>query len=48
MELVAGEVEAFHRGFSYLDAFAVTARIECAFDLETGLGRRCSDQLDDG
>ena len=48
MVLVAADVEAFHCGFGYLDALAVAAGIECAFDLETGLGRRCSDQLDDG
>jgi hypothetical protein len=48
MELIAGDVEGFHYGFAHLDALAVAARIDCAFDLETGLGRRCSDQLDYG
>jgi hypothetical protein len=48
MELVPGDVESFHCGFRYLDALAVAARIECAFDLETGLGRCCPDQLDHG
>ena len=48
MERIANDVEAFHLGFADLDALAVAARIDCAFDPETGFGRRCSDQLDYG
>jgi hypothetical protein len=44
MELIAGDVEAFHLGFADLDALAVVARVERA----AGLGRRGADQLDDG
>ena len=48
MELIAGDVEAFHCGFADLDALLVAARVECALDLQTGLGRRRADQLDHG
>ena len=48
MELIAGDVEAFHLGFSDLDAFLVAARVECALDFQTRLGRRRADQLDHG
>jgi hypothetical protein len=48
MELVAGHVEAFHCGFADLDAFLVAARVERAFDRQTGLGGRRADQFDHG
>src|SRR5437763_9135276 len=48
MELIAGDVEAFHLGFADLDALLIAARVECALDFQTGLGRRRSDQLDHG
>jgi hypothetical protein len=48
MELIAGHVEAFHRGFADLDALLVGAGVECALDFQTGLGRRRTDQLDHG
>jgi hypothetical protein len=48
MELIAGDVEAFHCGFADLDALLVAARVERAFDLQTGLGGRRPDQLDHG
>jgi hypothetical protein len=47
MELIAGDVEAFHCGFADLDTLLVAARVECAFDLQTGLGRRRADQFDE-
>jgi len=40
MELIAGDVEAFHCGVADLDALLVAARVERAFDLQTGLGGR--------
>jgi hypothetical protein len=46
MELMAGDVEAFHLGFAHLDAFAVRARVEGAFDFETSLGGVGPDQFD--
>src|ERR1700756_3118101 len=48
MESIAGDVEGLHYCFADLDPFAVAARVERAFDLETGPGRRRPDQLDDG
>ena len=48
MELIAGDVEALHLGVADLDALLVGARVERAFDLQAGLGRRCADQLDHG
>ena len=48
MELIAGDVEAVHCGFADLDALLVAARVERAFDLQTGLGGRRPDQLDHG
>ena len=48
MELIAGDVEAFHCGFAYFDAFLVAASVERAFDLQTGLGGRRPDQFDYG
>src|SRR5450755_2747804 len=48
MELIAGDVEAFRWGFADLDALLVAARVECALDLQTGLGSRRADQFDDG
>jgi hypothetical protein len=47
MELIAGDVDAFHCGFANLDTLLVAARVEHAFDLQTGLGGRRPDQLDD-
>jgi hypothetical protein len=43
MELIAGDIEAFHCGFTDFDALLVIARVECAFDFQTGLGRRRPD-----
>src|SRR5258708_38764102 len=48
MERIAGDVDAFHLGFADLDAFLVASCIERALDFQTGLGRRGTDQLDDG
>ena len=48
MELIAGDIEAFHCGVADLDALLVAARVERAFDLQTGLGGRRPDQLDHG
>ena len=48
MELIAGDVEAVHLGFADLDALLIAARVECALDFQTGLGRRRADQLDHG
>ena len=48
MELVAGDVEAFHCGFADLDALLIAAGVERTFDLQTGVGGRCPDQLDHG
>ena len=48
MELIAGDVEAFHLGFADLDALLIAARVECALDGQTGFGRRRADQLDHG
>ena len=48
MELIAGDVEALHRGIGDFDARLVGARVEHAFDLEPGLGGRCADQFDHG
>jgi hypothetical protein len=48
MELIAGNVDAFHCGFADLNALLVAARVERAFDLQTGLGGGRPDQLDHG
>ena len=48
MELITGDVDAFHLGFADLDAFLVAACVECALDFQAGLGRRRADQLDYG
>ena len=48
MELIAGDVEAFHFGFADLDALVVVPRVKRALDLQAGLGRRGADQLDHG
>src|SRR5215472_18961367 len=48
VELITGDVEAFHCGFADLDAFLIGAGVERAFNLETGLGGRRADQLDNG
>src|SRR5258708_25094722 len=48
MELVALNVEAFHLGVADFDAFLVGSRVECALYFETGFGRGCGDQFDDG
>jgi hypothetical protein len=47
VELIAGDVEAFHCGFADLDAILVGAHVERAFEFQTGLGRRRTDQLFD-
>ena len=43
MELVSGDVEAFHVDFADLDALLVAADVECALDLQPGLGGRRTD-----
>ena len=48
MELITGDVEAFHSGFADFNAFLVGAGVERAFNLEAGLCGRRSDQLDHG
>src|SRR5271165_6300607 len=48
MELIAGDVEALHRGIADFDALLIAARVERAFDLEPGVGGGCADQLDHG
>ena len=48
MELIAGDVEALHRGIADFDALFIAACIERAFDLEPGVGGGCADQLDHG
>ena len=48
MEQIAGDVEALHCGLADLDSLLVAARVERAFDLQTGLGGRRPDQLDHG
>ncbi len=48
MEVIACDVEHFHLGVADLDALFVGARIEHALDFQSGFGRRCADQLDDG
>src|SRR5208337_2255935 len=48
MELIAGDVQALHRGIADFDALLIAARIERAFDLEPGVGGGCADQLDHG
>jgi hypothetical protein len=45
MEVIAGDVEAFHLGFADLDALLVAARVLRTLNLQTGLGL-CPDQLD--
>jgi hypothetical protein len=45
---MAGDVEAFHLGLADLDAVAIGARVEGAFDFETSLGGGGADQFDDG
>ena len=47
MELITGDVEAFHRGLADLDALFVAAGVEGALDLEAGLGGG-RDQLNHG
>jgi hypothetical protein len=42
MELVTGDVEAFHYGLADPDALLVAARVERAFDLQAGVGIRSS------
>src|SRR6476646_378594 len=48
MERIAGDVERLHLGLPHLDALGVGALIERALDLQAGLCRGCTDQLDDG
>ena len=48
MELIAGDVEAFHLGFADLYAPLVVARIEGTLDFQTGLCGGGADQLDHG
>ena len=48
MELITGDVDAFHLGFAHLDALLVAAGVERALDFQAGLGGRRTDQLDHG
>ena len=48
MELITGDVEAFHCGFANLDALLVAACVERTRNFQTGLGRRRANQLDHG
>jgi hypothetical protein len=48
MERIAGDVELRHLGLPDLDALFVGARVERALDLQSGLGRRRRNHLDDG
>src|SRR5882757_916854 len=47
VEVVTGDVDGLHLGVGHLDAGRIGILIELAPHLETGLGRRCCDQLDD-
>src|SRR5882724_6636583 len=47
VEVVTCEVDGFHVGVGHLDAGRIGVLIEFAPNLETGLGRRSCDQLDD-
>src|SRR5205823_4435706 len=47
VEVVAGEVDGIHFGVGHLDAGRIGVLIELATNLQTGLGRRRGDQLDD-
>src|SRR3981189_3542111 len=47
VEVVTGEVDGFDVGVGHLDAGRLGVLIEFAANLETGLGRRSCDQLDD-
>ena len=46
--MIALDVEAFHLGVADFDAFLVGSRVKRAFYFETGFGRGCGDQFDDG
>src|SRR5262245_50783660 len=46
VELIASDVEGFHLDLADLNALAIVACVECALDLETGLGRCRPDQFD--
>ena len=46
MEVVAFEVDGVHFGIGHLDAGRIDVLIEFATNRQTGLGRCCSDQLD--
>src|SRR5262252_1610274 len=48
MELIAGDVEAFHLGFADLDALLVAACVAYALGFQTGLCGGRADQLDHG
>ena len=47
MEGVAGEVNGVELGVADLDTFFICARIDRAFDFQSGRCRRRADQLDD-
>src|ERR1039458_4118043 len=48
MEQVACDIEGFHLGVADFDALFVGACVERALDAQSGFGRGCLDQFDDG
>src|ERR1700680_983574 len=47
MEVVAGQGDGVHFGVRHLYAGRIGVLVELATNLQTGLRRRCCDQLDD-
>ena len=47
MEAIADHVQRRHLGVADFDARSIGPRVECARDLQSGLGCRDGDQLDD-
>ena len=47
VEIVGCEVYGVHFGIGHLDARRISVLVEFATNPQTGLGRRCGDQLDD-
>src|ERR1700684_1121214 len=47
VEVVAGDVDGVHFGVGHLYAGRIGVLVELATNRQTGLGRRCCDQLDD-
>jgi hypothetical protein len=48
MKDIASDVEALHLGIADLDSLLIGARVERAFNFQTGLGGRRADQLNHG